>query len=331
MGNDVAPLGLVIPTLNSRSFLGTTIRSLCLGLSRENLCEVVIVDDGSAENLRDVVRSAAHEFQAIRFRLIEMARNVGQTSATTIGLAYSTSAIIVTVDDDLRFDHTAVIRVAEAATSESDFVVASPRTYGQSKVRAAASSAIRRVAVKALSTPGDFVFSSLVAYRHEFVDRIRATQLPTTELGWMFHLTSRYVNTTVDTSATGERRSHSNYGFKRLLRTAMPLVRLLGGTFAKYVSATAGILALLSVLTSIYYVIVAVQSRSAVPGFATLSVIGFVNLSLLLFILSSLLRSRPGGTPKDADFLKSCIRSSIQYWRGSQTADGPLATSIKVG
>lgn len=331
MSSDVAPLGLVIPTLNSQAFLGSTIRSLCQDLSRENLCEIVIVDDGSTKSLREVVEHVANEFQAVRFQLIEMARNVGQTGATTVGLIHSSAEVVVTIDDDLRFEHAAIIRVAEAVTSFSDFVVGAPRAYGQNQVRAIASSVIRRVAVKALSTPRDFIFSSLVAYRREFINRVRVSQLPTAELGWMFHLTSRYVNAAVDPSTAGERRSHSNYGFRRLFRTAMPLVRLLGGTLAKYVSATAGILALFAVLASVYYVIIAVQSRSIVPGFATLSVIGFLNLSILLSLLSSFLRSRSGRSPNDSEFLKSCIRGSIQYWRGLQTADDLPATSFKVG
>lgn len=315
MDTETNALGLVIPTINSRNFIQNTITLLCTELVDKGLREIIVVDDGSEQSIEFIIAALATKFAGVRFVLIEMARNVGQTAATTIGLVHSTASVVVTVDDDLQFDHICIAQVTAALGHKNDFVVGAPQTYGRHGLRSISSRIVRYIGVTSLSTPRDFVFSSLTAYRREFINRVREVQIPTTEIGWMFRLTSRYKNTAITPHGVSEQRSHSNYQYRQLIMTIKPLIRLWSRKLSIQMSVVALLLGTAAMTGALYFLISALQSRKSVPGFATLSVMSSLNISLLLLFASAQLRSSSEKRIVEHDTLIASIQTKTDFCR----------------
>jgi glycosyltransferase involved in cell wall biosynthesis len=96
-------VSIVIPILNevnNLEFLGQGLRQLLDNL--DQLCEVILVDDGSTDGSVELLRSIhADDF---RFRIIYLRRNFGQSAAFSAGFDFSQGDIIVTMDGDLQND-----------------------------------------------------------------------------------------------------------------------------------------------------------------------------------------------------------------------------------
>jgi len=79
-------------------------------------CEVVLVDDGSSDGSRGLLR-AEHERDP-RFRVVLLKRNFGQHPAMAAGIAAARGEIIVTMDGDLQNDPADIPRLIEALERE---------------------------------------------------------------------------------------------------------------------------------------------------------------------------------------------------------------------
>jgi glycosyltransferase involved in cell wall biosynthesis len=73
--------------------------------------EMVFVDDGSTDNTRKVIKDINHK----RLRLIEFAKNYGQSSALAGGIEYAQGDYIVTIDGDLQNDPSDIPMMLEIA------------------------------------------------------------------------------------------------------------------------------------------------------------------------------------------------------------------------
>ena len=73
--------------------------------------EMVFVDDGSTDNTRKEIKAINHK----RLRLIEFAKNYGQSSALAGGIEYAQGDYIVTIDGDLQNDPSDIPMMLEIA------------------------------------------------------------------------------------------------------------------------------------------------------------------------------------------------------------------------
>jgi len=93
-------LSIVIPVLDEESTvadLHVQIRST-LGPS----CEIVFVDDGSADGTRDILRGI--EATDDRTRVLGFRRNYGKSQALAVGFRRATGRVVATLDGDLQDD-----------------------------------------------------------------------------------------------------------------------------------------------------------------------------------------------------------------------------------
>ena len=104
------------------------------------------------------------------------------------------------------------------------------------------------------------------------------------EIGWMFHHTQRYANTTFETTAG--LRSESRYGIRRLLKTAKPLTHPIIQLLSRLVRRVSLLLALAAAMLAATYVLRSTFGEGLLPGFPTVAVILLVNLSLAGIALS---------------------------------------------
>ncbi len=91
-------ISVVVTCFNCRDYVGDAIRSV----ARQTLSgfDCVVVDDASTDDSAAVVQRTLDELGDTRFKLIRLARNVGQTGATRRGLAEVQAPFVCFLDSD---------------------------------------------------------------------------------------------------------------------------------------------------------------------------------------------------------------------------------------
>ncbi len=91
-------ISVVVTCYNCRDYIADAIRSV----ARQTLgdFECVIVDDASTDDSVAVIETTLNELHDIRFRLVRLARNVGQTGATRQGLKQTNAPFVCFLDSD---------------------------------------------------------------------------------------------------------------------------------------------------------------------------------------------------------------------------------------
>lgn len=100
-------LSVVIPVYNESDNITDLIRELMNTLDGEQMAgyrpyEVLLVDDGSTDGSRDILRDEAEAWQGIKAILLQ--RNFGQSAALAAGIDAARGDVIVTLDGDMQND-----------------------------------------------------------------------------------------------------------------------------------------------------------------------------------------------------------------------------------
>ena len=85
-------ISVIIPNYNYGAFIGGTIQSVLN--QTESVDEIIVIDDGSADNSREVIESFGTKIQPI------FQKNSGQAAAISAGVARATGDIIFLLDSD---------------------------------------------------------------------------------------------------------------------------------------------------------------------------------------------------------------------------------------
>lgn len=132
----------MVPCYGSEKYLGSTVRELIESLQGRHDFEIVLVNDGSPDDVQRVIDHLATEDSRIRF--VELGGNLGQHAATLRGLAEARGDVVVTIDDDGQNPPSAVLTtMSELERGGYDVVYGAFRQRAQSPLRRFASSANR--------------------------------------------------------------------------------------------------------------------------------------------------------------------------------------------
>jgi glycosyltransferase involved in cell wall biosynthesis len=163
MSDNAPPLSIILPAYNAAGFLRSSIAVLREHRPRWPTSEVLVVDDGSADDTAAV----AAEFASEGVRCLRLPRNRGKGGAVRAGMLEAKGAFRIFMDADIPYDLKAVdVMLRYLDVKEFDVVIGARNLPGSHFV--VRLSAPRRVA--------SFVFTA-------FVSRLAVTGVADTQCG----------------------------------------------------------------------------------------------------------------------------------------------------
>ena len=106
---------IVIPVYNGSATIGLVVEGL-LSLGYKTIDEVVLVNDGSADDSERTCRELAARYPD-RVTFVQLSRNFGEHAAVTAGFRHARGSYVAVVDDDGQHPPEEVLRLFQAAES----------------------------------------------------------------------------------------------------------------------------------------------------------------------------------------------------------------------
>lgn len=165
-------LSVVAPVFNEEDNVPVLVDAVRDALASTASWELVLVDDGSLDRTREVARGLA--MADPRVRLVELARNYGQSTAMQAGFDQARGRVVVSMDGDLQNDPRDIPQLV-ATIDEGYDLVAGYRLRRQDKLvtRKIPSWIANRMIRWVTGVPIRDNGCSLKAYRRELLERVR--------------------------------------------------------------------------------------------------------------------------------------------------------------
>ncbi|MCF8145789.1 MAG: glycosyltransferase [Deltaproteobacteria bacterium] len=183
MKPEQATLSVVIPVFNEEENL-TELMDRCLktceGINRN--FEIILVDDGSSDESRNMIKAGAARYPGKIIALL-LNRNYGQHSAIMAGFAQAKGDIVVTLDADLQNPPEEIARLVAKAEEGFDVVGTVRMNRRDTFFRKVASHMVNRVVQMSTGVDMHDYGCMLRAYRRPIVDAMlkcheRSTFIP---------------------------------------------------------------------------------------------------------------------------------------------------------
>jgi glycosyltransferase involved in cell wall biosynthesis len=113
-------LSVVVPLYNEEDNVRPLVQAVRLALAGHPSWELVLVDDGSRDRTASLALAAAAA--DVRIRVVQLARNYGQTQAMQAGFDTAAGDVVVSMDGDLQNDPTDIPRLLAKIDEGYDLV-----------------------------------------------------------------------------------------------------------------------------------------------------------------------------------------------------------------
>lgn len=273
---------VVVPVFNSSATIGeliTGIRKVFAELERT--FEVILVDDGSRDNVWEVIQRLKPENKDILIA-VRLNRNYGQHNATFCGMTFARGAFVITMDDDLQHPPAEIAQlIAKQQEVDAEMVYGIFDQKKHSWFRNLGSKLFRRWAGKYFGRPSQGSAFRLI--NRELTDKVLQHNLNFMFLDELLYwYTEDPAYTTVDHHV--RENSKSGYSRRKLFKlitslminyTNVPLkLMVYGGLFISLITA----------VVAIYYIILKIFFN--VPMGYTSIIVGIMfSTSIILFSL----------------------------------------------
>ena len=218
-------LSVVVPLYNEEESVCALVEAVSASLGETLSWELLLVDDGSRD--RTVERAGELAARDPRVRLVELARNFGQTAAMQAGLDGSRGEIVVTMDGDLQNDPADIPKLV-AKLQEGYGLVAGYRENRQDRVLTrkvpswVANRIIRYITGVSIRDNG----CSLKAFSRPVVDRLHLYSDMHRFIPAVAAATAGVRITEVPVRHHARRYGQSKYGLSRVLKVLGDLLAI---------------------------------------------------------------------------------------------------------
>jgi len=225
-------VSIVIPVYNSAQSIRELIRRLVTTLeARESTFEIILVDDCSKDDSREVIRVL--EAVDSRIVLIALDQNSGQQSAIKTGLAQSRGRKVITIDDDLQQQPEDIMLLLDEIKKGFDVVYGIPDRAGYPFYRQLGSNLVDLFFTLILKKPKRIRVGSFRVLNRETVEQIIKDQTP---FVYITAITLRFTKNIGNVKVAFKQRRYgkSNYTIKKLSQLLLRLFYYYGRLNSDY-------------------------------------------------------------------------------------------------
>ena len=209
-------VSIVIPVYNGSESVERLVKGLIEKVGQSYDLEIVLVNDFSPDNSRDVCVDVQKHFSE-NVKFYSLAKNVGEHNAVMAGLNKCTGDYAIIMDDDFQNPISEVIKLIKYI-SENDYDVV--YTYYEekkhSRFRNLGSSFNDKVANTMLQKPKDLYLSSFKVINRFTINNIISYKLPFPYIDGLILRTTRHIGKIKVEHASRE-IGKSNYTLKKLV------------------------------------------------------------------------------------------------------------------
>jgi undecaprenyl-phosphate 4-deoxy-4-formamido-L-arabinose transferase len=261
-------LSVVIPVFRSAATLRLLTARLLAVLKSTGLeFEIVMVEDGGGDDSWQVLREL-HAENGDRIVAIELMRNFGQHNALMCGFRHARGAVVVTLDDDLQNPPEEIPRLLEALRAGGyDLVYGRYAAKKHSIWRNAGSSLVGRF--YRLVFASSIQVTSFRAIRRSLLETIFSYDLNFTFIDGLLAWNTQRVGQ-VDVDHQPRSAGRSGYSVRKLIVLGLNLFTSFSLLPLQVVSAIGLAVSGAGFLLAMYYLVLALLSRIAVPGYASI-------------------------------------------------------------
>jgi len=303
---------VVIPVYKSANIVGDTIDQTVAFFEKHNLnYELILVNDGSPDQSWKILRQKAGTNAKIV--AINFLRNYGQHTAVFCGLQQSTGDYVITMDDDLQNPPEEILHLIEKSKEGYDLVFGQFRVKQHAGYRRLGTLLIGEINQRIFHKPENLVLSNFRMIRRDVVDRMCDYQtgypyIP--GLALMFSANPANVMVEHKPRPVGK----SNYNLLKIVELVMRILFNYSSYPLRLVSFIGGMIAGLSFLLGIYFLIKALFIGTSVQGWASVVVLlSFFN-GVVILILSMLgeytIRLLQQTSRTQSYYIKEMVRSN---------------------
>ncbi len=303
---------VVIPVYKSANIVGDTIDQTVTFFEKHNLAyELILINDGSPDQSWDVLREKAGANPHLI--AINFLRNYGQHTAVFCGLQHSSGDYVITIDDDLQNPPEEIIHLIEKAKAGHDLVFGQFRAKQHAGYRRLGTRIIGAINTRIFHKPDDLSLTNFRMIRRDVVDRMcqyRTGYPYIPGLALMFSANAANVLVEHRLRPVGK----SNYNLLKIAELVMRILFNYSSYPLRVVSFIGGIIAVLSFLLGIYFLVKALFVGTTVPGWASVVVLlAFFN-GITILILSMLgeytIRLLNQTSQAQSYYIKEVVRSN---------------------
>jgi len=223
MKNTLVTISVVIPVYNEEANLRELVKrclAVCDGLGKPH--EIILVDDGSKDSSRELIREAAQR-NTDRVVGVLLNRNYGQHAAVMAGFAESRGDIVVTLDADFQNPPEEIPKLIQKIEEGFDVVGSVRLERRDSFFRKVSSLIVNKIAQMATGVIMHDYGCMLRAYRREIIDAMLACHEHST---FIPILANSFAHTTTEINVHHEKRASgdSKYGLWKLINLQFDLL-----------------------------------------------------------------------------------------------------------
>lgn len=283
MSSNKTLYSIVIPVYNSANIVANTVSRIREFFLTQSLrFEIILVNDGSIDGSWNVIADLARECPQVT--AINLLKNYGQHHANLCGFRETKGDYVITMDDDLQNPPEEIAKLIQSVQEGHDLVIGRFESKQHSLVRRLGSQFVGWLNRKVFDVTDNLVLSNFRIIRRDVVDRICedksfAPYIP----GLVLKYSSQRCNVLVRHLPRAEGKS--NYTWKKILRLVTTILFNHSSIPLRYGAAFGFLVAGVSFLLSLYFLLEAMVRGTNAPGWASLVVmLSFFNGVLILLL-----------------------------------------------
>ncbi len=217
-------VSVVVPVYNSAGSLRQLVEAVYTVLSAEQglKFELILVNDFSIDACWSVISALVDEHDWIKG--INLARNYGQHNATLCGIQAAVNDVIVTIDDDLQYPPSEILKLLRKLQEGYDLVYGRPRKVEQRLWRVLGSSVVRILLEREMGCEAARQMSAFRAFRSVLVRTSAFHRGPLVHIDLLLtRATSNFTSVTVRHEV--RKLGKSGYTFVKLVKHAFALIK----------------------------------------------------------------------------------------------------------